>query len=282
MKPTMKLPEMAGAAPAAGESPQSPAIVTARARPTVDMEMLSAISAASSQQVLRDHLEALTVGLGFTRFTALCIRSLKPNGAWFTPGATLGKHIANTPTDWEKQASNASLARLDPVMVHCRDSSLPLVWDQQTYTDRGLGEKWELQAPYGYRSGIVVAMHMPNGDHYCVGLDSEFRRPAPDGDLAELIGRIQLTTAFTYDVAFRLLMPPVEETEATKRHGLSNRELEVLQWVAAGKTAWEAGVILSISENTVNKHLASCIEKLNCVNRVQAVARAVNEGLIQL
>ena len=106
--------------------------------------------------------------------------------------------------------------------------------------------------------------------------------PAVDGDLAELIGRIQLTTAYTYDVAFRLLMPPVEEPESTKPHGLSNRELEVLQWVAAGKTAWEAGVILSISENTVNKHLASCIEKLKCVNRVQAVARAVNEKLIQL
>ena len=268
--------------PDAVDKPQTAAIVTARGRPAIDMDMLTAISAASSQHVLRDHLEALTVGLGFTRFTALCIRSLKPNGSWFTPGATLGKHIANTPTDWEKQASNASLARLDPVMVHCRDSSLPLVWDQQTYTDRGLGEKWELQAPYGYRSGIVVAMHMPNGDHYCIGLDSEFRRPAADGDLAELIGRIQLTTAYTYDVAFRLLMPPVEEPESTKRHGLSNRELEVLQWVAAGKTAWEAGVILSSSENTVNKHLASCIEKLKCVNRVQAVARAVNERLIQL
>ena len=40
-------------------------------------------------------------------------------------------------------------------------------------------------------------------------------------------------------------------------HGIlmSARELDCLKWTAAGKTAWEASVILGISERTVRFHL---------------------------
>ena len=43
---------------------------------------------------------------------------------------------------------------------------------------------------------------------------------------------------------------------------LSARELDCLQWTAAGKTAWEASVILGISERTVRFHLNAAREKL--------------------
>jgi DNA-binding NarL/FixJ family response regulator len=36
---------------------------------------------------------------------------------------------------------------------------------------------------------------------------------------------------------------------------VSARELDCLKWTAAGKTAWEASVILGISERTVTHHL---------------------------
>jgi len=58
------------------------------------------------------------------------------------------------------------------------------------------------------------------------------------------------------------------------------RELECLKWIALGKTAWEASVILGISERTVRFHLNSAREKLCCINTTQAVARAVSAHLI--
>jgi transcriptional regulator EpsA len=55
--------------------------------------------------------------------------------------------------------------------------------------------------------------------------------------------------------------------------GLSDRELEVLQWVAAGKTNPEIGAILDLSEFTIKNHLKRIFVKLNVINRAQAVSR---------
>jgi DNA-binding CsgD family transcriptional regulator len=61
---------------------------------------------------------------------------------------------------------------------------------------------------------------------------------------------------------------------------VSARELDCLKWVAAGKTAWEASIILGISERTVRFHLNAAREKLDCLTTTQAVAKAVSQQLI--
>jgi DNA-binding CsgD family transcriptional regulator len=63
---------------------------------------------------------------------------------------------------------------------------------------------------------------------------------------------------------------------------ISSREADCLQWAAAGKTSQECAVILGLSPHTVNQHLASAAEKLGAVNRVQAIAKAVRAGLVNL
>ena len=50
------------------------------------------------------------------------------------------------------------------------------------------------------------------------------------------------------------------------------KERDVLRWVLQGKTSWEIGRILSISERTVKFHLKNVYQKLNVSNRAQAVA----------
>jgi DNA-binding CsgD family transcriptional regulator len=61
---------------------------------------------------------------------------------------------------------------------------------------------------------------------------------------------------------------------------ITARELDCLKWMAAGKTAWEASVILGISERTVRFHLNAAREKLDCLTTTQAVAKAVSQQLI--
>jgi DNA-binding CsgD family transcriptional regulator len=63
---------------------------------------------------------------------------------------------------------------------------------------------------------------------------------------------------------------------------VSARELDCLRWTAAGKTAWEASVILGISERTVRFHLNAAREKLNCATTTQAVAKAIVNQLIDV
>lgn len=63
---------------------------------------------------------------------------------------------------------------------------------------------------------------------------------------------------------------------------LTPRESEVLHWVAAGKSYWEIGRILDISERTVRHFMANNRQKLDAVSNKQAVAKAVASGLVKL
>ncbi len=74
----------------------------------------------------------------------------------------------------------------------------------------------------------------------------------------------------------------INGVEAENEILLSARELDCLSWTAAGKTAWEASMILGISERTVRFHLNVAREKLKCTTTTQAVAKAVSSKLIDL
>ena len=69
--------------------------------------------------------------------------------------------------------------------------------------------------------------------------------------------------------------------EAVARPELSKRELDVLRYIAIGKSNKEIGVVLYISELTVKGHVRSILEKLGAKGRSEAVAIAVKRGLIQ-
>jgi transcriptional regulator EpsA len=66
-----------------------------------------------------------------------------------------------------------------------------------------------------------------------------------------------------------LLADPLE----SEGHRLSEREIEIMNWVKKGKTNAEIGSILSISSYTVKNHLHQIFRKLDVYNRMQAVSK---------
>jgi DNA-binding NarL/FixJ family response regulator len=61
---------------------------------------------------------------------------------------------------------------------------------------------------------------------------------------------------------------------------LTERELDVLRLVVAGRRNKEMAAELGISENTVKFHLRNILDKLHAQSRAEAVAMAVREGLL--
>jgi DNA-binding CsgD family transcriptional regulator len=57
--------------------------------------------------------------------------------------------------------------------------------------------------------------------------------------------------------------------------GLSEREAEVLYWVAAGKSSPVISIILGIRHDTVRAHLKRIFAKLGVENRLSAALRAL-------
>lgn len=62
---------------------------------------------------------------------------------------------------------------------------------------------------------------------------------------------------------------------------LTAREIECLQWCAIGKSSWEISGILNISESAINFHMANIRRKFGVNSRRQAVALAIQVGLIR-
>ena len=75
----------------------------------------------------------------------------------------------------------------------------------------------------------------------------------------------------------RILLPPAQQPE---RPALTPRELEALRWTVEGKTAWEVGSVLGISERTAVWHVNNAMHKLGCATKHQAALKALRLGLI--
>ena len=61
---------------------------------------------------------------------------------------------------------------------------------------------------------------------------------------------------------------------------LSSREYDCLYWAAQGKTSWEIGCILNISERTANFHIGNICRKLHVRTRQAAITAAIRQGLL--
>ena len=61
---------------------------------------------------------------------------------------------------------------------------------------------------------------------------------------------------------------------------LSRREVQCLFWASRGKTDAETAIILGVSHAAVRYHVTRAAEKLDCVNRAQAIFKAGQLGYL--
>ena len=84
---------------------------------------------------------------------------------------------------------------------------------------------------------------------------------------------LKLFTAVLDTVLRTTPIVPACHLEAAGGRALSERERQIMHWIALGKTNPEIGCILRISEFTVKNHIKSIFSKLDVTNRAQAVAK---------
>ena len=63
---------------------------------------------------------------------------------------------------------------------------------------------------------------------------------------------------------------------------LSARERQCLQMAAHGMTGAEIGFKLGIAERTVTYHFANIVSKLGVLNRHEAIAKGITQGIIRM
>jgi LuxR family transcriptional regulator, quorum-sensing system regulator BjaR1 len=89
---------------------------------------------------------------------------------------------------------------------------------------------------------------------------------------------LHMISIYAYEAVRKLHSAPKSSGGGPK---LSQREIECVQWLAEGKTSWEIGVILSISELTVTQYVKNASQKLGTRTRPHLVARAHRLNIIK-
>ena len=82
------------------------------------------------------------------------------------------------------------------------------------------------------------------------------------------------------EVLVRVTDPFVPDPARVRQLGITPRELEILEAIAAGLSTREIAAKLFVSENTVKTHSSRLFDKLSARRRTQAVQIAKAAGLI--
>ena len=111
-----------------------------------------------------------------------------------------------------------------------------------------------------------------------------------EGDSGMAQSLLEESLAISTELGMRPLMERVQERLAGKQAqpapvpaypgGLTEREVEVLRLIAAGKTNLEIAEELVIAEGTARRHVANIYEKIGAGNRAEATRYAIREAIL--
>ncbi|KAA0985558.1 LuxR family transcriptional regulator [Pseudomonas sp. ANT_J12] len=206
--------------------------------------------------------------LGF-KFCAFSITSNTPG----THDTTQNRN--NFPQAWNTEYEQNQFRAIDPVVAHCNQSMLPILWTEDVFSrtpwlwqalqQQGLQHGWS-QSFHDEESGLCSMLSLARS--HC---------PITAYELYENLGFTVFIGRHLHTLAAKGLPKKIPRPSTPP---LSVREVEVLRLSADGKTAYEISRILNLSERTVNFHVHRAIEKLGVCNKIAAVCAATRAGAI--
>lgn len=184
--------------------------------------------------------------------------------------------FSSYPEEWLRHYAANNYMRIDPIYRLGWEKSGVFSWDS-IEAERPLSKsERRLMAEAddaGLRSGAAVAIHLGYGRMAGFGFASS---------TSQTLSRDHCSQLYAMAGQFQLVHESLGPKAETPEIRLSARQREVLQWAAAGKSRSAIGEIMGISDDTVDDHFRQIFRKLQCNDRVVAVLRAVQMGVISI
>ena len=233
----------------------------------VDMGNLTQLLSCTNEAAWRDTLFTLAKRQGFDQvvYGVIGSRQDKLESAFLQ---------SNYSSSWRDRYDTDRLHYVDPTVTHCLSSSLPIVWQPDTFSGPRQREFYEEACGHGIRSGITFPIHGPNGEFGVVSFASD-ALPDPREAL-QAMSSLALIRDYAFESSLRFVRPQ----QLQDKPRLTRRELEVLKWVMVGKSSWEISKITNCSEATVNFHIGNVRQKFGVSTRQQALVKAIGMGIL--
>jgi LuxR family quorum sensing-dependent transcriptional regulator len=179
------------------------------------------------------------------------------------------------PSDWRRTYFGRRLYVHDPMLKELFRTADPFLWsetmERRDFAKAERAVMWEA-AQAKMTEGYVVPIYGVGGAVHVLTMTGEKPR-------VDIVARAELHLIAIYAYA--------RAKQLRRRSGgnpvsLRPREREVLRWAAAGKSDWEIGEIIGVSESAAHKHIESAKRKWRVSTRVQAIVEAIRQGEIPL
>jgi LuxR family quorum sensing-dependent transcriptional regulator len=195
------------------------------------------------------------------------------------PGATPRQQRSHVvldhwPKEWMERYVRRGYVFHDPAVHRATSDISPFLWsDLKPFSANGPESQviMEEACEFRLKQGFTVPLLTLEGDTAGFSFGGERFEVSPEE-------RGMLTLLATYAMGRAITLRESDQSQA--QIVLSKRESEALQWAAEGKSEWEIGLLMGISEHGVDKHMRAVRQKLRTRSRTHAVAEAIRRGLI--
>lgn len=239
-------------------------------------EFIEESGQASDLADLVESFERAIRRLNFEHYSfSYCVA--KPNSG----AATQPEHrvlALNYPSHWVEHYRDQDYFRRDPVIRHARATVAPYQWTElPVQCDRELLVLQEA-SDAGLREGLAIPIHEPWGRVFLATLATKQAQTSQRAADAQVQIQAHVLAVIFHSRYSALCGAQAQDPLI----GLTPRESECLGWVAQGKSSWDIGQLMAVSEHTVNFHLKNAMRKFDTASRVTAAVRAASLGLIEL
>lgn len=220
-----------------------------------------------TEQALAEALAEVSSDLGFSYFALTHHIDVRQSN--------LAIRIHNYPDGWAEWFDAQSLGATDPVHRASNISSVGFTWSRLpelislTSRDRRV---LELARREGIGEGFTVPAHVPGEAHG----SCSFACAAGKNFSEQNLNSLQLVGTFAFEAARSMRRKRI----ASEPVRLTDRQREVVVWVANGKSDKEIGRILGISEDTVGEHMRAVAQRYGVSRRTSIAISALFDGSI--
>lgn len=231
-------------------------------------EFIERTAAVTDPLSLVDELKSALSGFGFQHIACGAIGG----HALYRSAMPAPAVVVDYPLDWQQHYFDKGYVDIDPVINRAAFTRIPYHWGQFVDLTAAQRRLFNEAREAGLRHGISVPIHGPAGEVFIASVASPYPEAAP----RMAVTAVNVLVNQFHSAWMSLVAPGAPEAPVQ----LTFRERECLLWSARGKSSWDIGMILGISENTVNFHLKNALAKLGASTRIMAIVKAIRIGII--
>ncbi len=183
--------------------------------------------------------------------------------------------VNNYPEQWQRRYADSGYLDIDPTAIHGRRSQTAIVWSDAVFRDAG--QMWAEARLFNLNVGIAQSTFGGNGSVSMLTL-SRSSTPLTPKELSKIGPYLRWLADLAHGVLSGTFASHPDQVVPTPV--LTDREIEILKWMADGKTSNDTADILNLSVATVNFHMKNAITKLDASNKTCAVVKALLLGLL--